>query len=365
MVKENIRKNSRNSKRCYYEVLGVSRDSGAEEIKKCYRKLAMRYHPDRNPGDRECEEKFKEAAEAYEVLQDPQKRELYDRYGHEGLSSTGFSGFSGFEDIFSSFGDIFEDVFGFTGRRRASPAEAPGADLRYDLKISLNEAAFGLERNIVINKLANCKECHGSGAEPGTAPELCPRCRGTGQVTQTSGFFSISTTCPQCRGEGTFIRKPCGNCRGSGRVRVEKDVQVKIPPGVEEGTRLRLRSEGEESRHGGPKGDLYIFIHVEPHDFFQRDGDDIYCQIPISMIQAALGDTVEVKTLEGSDKLKVPKGTQNGKTFRLKGKGVPHLRGFGRGDQIVQVLVKIPTNLTKKQEELLREFADLSGQQVH
>ncbi len=352
-------------KRDYYEVLGISRSASDDDVKRAYRKLAMSYHPDRNPGDRESEEKFKEAAEAYEVLRDPQKRDLFDRYGHEGLSSTGFRGFSGFEDIFSSFGDIFEDVFGFSGRRRTSPAERPGADLRYDLKIAFEEAAFGVNREIIITKLENCKICNGSGAEPGTAPEMCPRCRGTGQVTQTSGFFSISATCPQCRGEGRIIKSPCHNCRGTGRVTVEKMVQVKIPPGVEDGTRLRLRNEGEEGRLGGPNGDLYIFIHVEAHDFFQRDGSDVYCQIPISFTQAALGGTIDVTTLEGPDKLKIPKGTQNGKTFRLKGKGIPHLRGFGRGDQIVQVLVKIPTNLNKKQEELLREFAKISGEKPH
>ena len=363
-MKENIRKNS-TAKRDYYEVLGVARGCSEDEIKKSFRKLAMSYHPDRNPGDRECEEKFKECAEAYEVLMDNQKRDIYDRYGHDGLSSSGFRGFSGFEDIFSSFGDIFEDVFGFSGRRRQSRAEMPGADLRYDMKITFLEAAFGLARDIKLNKLENCGECSGSGAQPGTAPEICPRCKGTGQVTQTSGFFSISTTCPQCRGEGRIIRNPCRNCKGSGRVRVEKSVQVKVPPGVEDGTRLRLRGEGEEGKSGGPRGDLYIFIHVEPHDFFQRDGVDVYCQIPISITQASLGDTIEVKTLEDSETLKIPRGTQNGKTFRIKGKGIPHLRGFGRGDQIVQVLVKIPTNLNKKQEELLREFARLSGEKVH
>jgi molecular chaperone DnaJ len=352
-------------KRDYYEVLGVSRNASDEDIKRAYRKLAMNYHPDRNPGDRESEEKFKEAAEAYEVLRDPQKRDLFDRYGHEGLSSTGFRGFSGFEDIFSSFGDIFEDVFGFSGRRRTATQERPGADLRYDLRVAFEEAAFGVNREIIINKLENCKVCNGSGAEPGTAPEICPRCRGTGQIMQTSGFFSISTTCPQCRGEGRIIKSPCHNCRGAGKVAVEKTVQVKIPPGVEDGTRLRLRNEGEEGRHGGPSGDLYIFIHVEPHEFFQRDGSDVYSQIPISITQAALGGTVEVMTLEGQDKLKIPKGTQNGKTFRLKGKGIPHLRGFGRGDQIVQVLVKVPTNLNKKQEDLLKEFAKLSGEKPH
>ncbi len=352
-------------KRDYYEILDIPKGAGEEEIKKAYRRLAMTHHPDRNQGDREAEEKFKEAAEAYEVLRDQQKRELYDRYGHEGLSSTGFRGFSGFEDIFSSFGDIFEDVFGFTGRRRSQSGAMPGADLRYDLRIAFLEAAFGTEKDIIVSKLDSCKICGGSGAELGTAPETCSRCRGTGQITQTSGFFSISTTCPQCQGEGAIIRNPCKNCRGAGRVRAEKKVLVKVPAGVEDGSRLRLRGEGEQGKAGGPSGDLYIFIHVEQDELFQREGDDVYCQTPISITQASLGGTVEIKTMEGFEKLKIPKGTQNGKTFRLKGKGIPHLRGFGRGDQIIQVLVKIPTNLSKKQEEILREFAKASGEQLH
>ncbi|PKN34224.1 MAG: molecular chaperone DnaJ [Deltaproteobacteria bacterium HGW-Deltaproteobacteria-19] len=346
------------SKRCYYETLEVQRAASEDELKKSYRRLAMQYHPDRNPGDGEAEEKFKEAAEAYEVLSDPQKREIYDRYGHEGLTSSGFRGFSGFEDIFSSFGSVFEDIFGFRGGRSRTAARA-GADLRYDLSLSFMEAVTGISRDIDIEKYEQCRECEGSGSAPGTAPEICSRCRGRGQVTQTSGFFSISSTCPSCRGQGAVITSPCKACRGSGRERVQKTVNLRIPAGVETGSRLRLRGEGEQGGYGGPSGDLYIFIHVEQHEFFERNGDDIYCRIPISFVQATLGANVEVPTLEGTEKLKIPRGTQGGKTFRLKGKGISRLRGHGRGDQIIETVVAIPTSLNRKQEELLREFERL------
>lgn len=347
-------------KRCYYEVLEVERQSSEEEIKKNYRKMAMQYHPDRNPGDKEAEEKFKEAAEAYEVLSDAQKREIYDRYGHEGLSNTGFQGFSGFEDIFSSFGDIFGDIFGFSnGRSRSRTAARAGSDLRYDLRISFQDAAFGVTTEIQVDKLDRCHQCNGTGAEPGTAPETCPRCHGRGQVTQSSGFFSISSTCPQCRGQGQVISHPCNLCRGTGREKTSTQVQVKIPAGVDTGSRLRLRGEGEQGEYGGPNGDLYVFIHVEEHEFFKRAEDDIYCRIPISFTQAALGAALEVPTLTGTEKLKIPRGTQSGKIFRLKGKGIPHLRGYGKGDQIIETVVAVPTNLSRKQEELLKEFARL------
>lgn len=346
------------NKRCYYEILEVQRTASEEELKKSYRRLAMQYHPDRNPGDGEAEEKFKEAAEAYEVLSDPQKREIYDRYGHEGLTSSGFRGFSGFEDIFSSFGSVFEDIFGFRSGRSRTAARA-GSDLRYDLSLSFMEAVTGVSKDIDIEKLERCRECEGSGAAPGTAPEICSRCRGRGQVTQTSGFFSISSTCPSCRGQGAVITSPCKACRGSGRERVQKTVNLRIPAGVETGSRLRLRGEGETGDYGGPSGDLYIFIHVEPHEFFERNGDDIYCRIPISFVQATLGASVEVPTLEGTEKLKIPRGTQGGKTFRLKGKGISRLRSHGRGDQIIETVVTIPTSLNRKQEDLLREFERL------
>ena len=348
------------TKQDYYDILGVDRNAGEDEIKKNYRRLAMQYHPDRNPGNSEAEAKFKEAAEAYEVLSDPEKREVYNRYGHDGLSGTGYRGFSGFEDIFSSFGDIFGDVFGFnTGRSRGRSQARAGADLRYDLQISFLDAALGTTTEITLGKYTLCTICGGSGSAPGTAPQICSRCQGRGQVTQSSGFFSISSTCPQCRGQGALITSPCPECSGAGKTRIAKGVQLKIPAGVESGSRLRLRGEGEEGDQGGPNGDLYVFIEVEPHDIFERSGDDIHCRIPVSFVQAALGGQVEVPTLTGSEKLKIPPGTQPGQVFRLKGKGVAHLRGYGRGDQIIEPVVTIPTHLSRKQEELLREFDKL------
>ncbi|HRY37364.1 MAG TPA: molecular chaperone DnaJ [Smithellaceae bacterium] len=350
------------TKKDYYQILGVGKTASDEELKKSYRKIAMQCHPDRNPGDKEAEEKFKEAAEAYEVLSDRQKREIYDQYGHAGLSNTGFQGFSGFDDVFSNFGDIFEDVFGFgrtRGRGRTRQAARTGADLRYDLKISFLDAAFGLTTTIDLEKLNTCHGCQGTGAAPGTSSSNCPTCHGRGQVIQSSGFFTISSTCPHCHGQGKFITKPCPTCRGTGKEQQRKTVELKIPAGVETGSRLRLRGEGEAGEQGGPCGDLYVFLQVEDHDFFIRSEDDIICRIPISFVQASLGGTVIVPTLEESEKIKIPRGTQTGRTFRLKGKGIPHLQGYGRGDQIIEVFVQIPTALTRKQEELLREFEKL------
>lgn len=352
------------SKQCYYETLEVEKNASGDEIKKSYRRLAMQYHPDRNPGDQKAEEKFKEAAEAYEVLSDSEKREIYNRYGHEGLSGAGYRGFSGFEDIFSSFGDIFGDVFGFsTGRNRSRTAAQSGADLRYDLRISFMDAALGTSTEIELGKYTLCTACRGAGCAPGTSPQVCGRCGGRGQVTQSSGFFSISSTCPQCRGQGNVIATPCKECSGGGRVRIAKTVHLKIPAGVETGSRLRLRGEGEEGAYGGPNGDLYVFIEVEPHDTFERNGDDVYCHVPITFVQAALGGSVEAPTLAGSEKLKIPRGTPTGKVFRLKGKGIVHLRGYGRGDQIIETVVTVPSKLTKRQEELLREFDRLSNEE--
>ena len=350
-------------KRDYYDVLGLSRGANDEEIKKSYRKLAMKYHPDRNPGKKEAEEKFKEAAEAYEVLRDSEKRRLYDQFGHEGLKGTGFKGFSGFEDIFSTFGDIFEDFFGF-GTRRSRTAARRGADLRYDIQLSFAEAAFGKETEIEILKASQCDRCEGTGAKPGTYPATCPGCQGKGQVTRSQGFFNISTTCPHCNGEGKIIANPCVDCRGTGKVTKKKKVSAKIPGGVEDGSRLRLRGEGEEGERGGAPGDLYVVLHVERHPLFDREGDDIICQIPISFTQAALGTEIDIPTLNGTKKIHIPRGTQSGHAFRLKGEGTHHLRGHGRGDQIVEVIVKTPTKLTKKQEELLREFARINGEET-
>ena len=343
----------------YYKILGVSRNATEDEIKKSYRKVAMEHHPDRNPGNKEAEEKFKIASEAYEVLRDPEKREIYDRYGIEGLKGTGFTGFRGFDDIFSAFGDVFQDFFGFGPTHRRRTAARPGADLRYDVKISFFDAAFGKEAEIEIPKNIACEVCGGTGAKPGTHSTQCPSCKGTGQVTRSQGFFTISTTCSQCRGEGSIVPHPCKECRGYGKVKKIKKIQVKIPPGVDTGSKLRIRAEGEEGERGGPPGDLFVFIYVEPHDFFSREGDDVICQIPISFTQAALGTEIEVPTLNGAKNLKIPKGTESGEIFRIKGEGFPRIRGYGRGDEIVQVMVRTPKNLTKRQEELLREFEEV------
>jgi molecular chaperone DnaJ len=344
----------------YYKILGIARDASEDEIKKSYRKVAMQLHPDRNPGNKEAEERFKIASEAYEVLRDPEKREIYDRYGIEGLKGTGFTGFRGFDDIFSAFGDIFEDFFGFgTARgRRIRPRQ--GADLRYDLKISFYDAAFGKETEIEIPKNVVCEVCGGTGTKPGTYPTHCPNCKGTGQVTRSQGFFTISTTCGQCQGEGKIISHPCKECRGHGKVRKNRKLQIKIPPGVDNGSKLRIRGEGEPGERTGPPGDLFLFLYVEPHDFFSREGDDIICQIAISFPQAALGTEIEVPTLNGRKGLKIPKGTEGGDILRVKGEGFPRIRGSGRGDEIVQIIVKTPKDLSNRQEELLREFEELS-----
>ena len=349
------------TKRDYYEVLGINRDANESEIKAKYRKLAMKYHPDRNPGDKEAENNFKEAAEAYEVLHDTQKRQLYDQHGHQGLEGSGFSGFGGFEDIFSSFGDIFEDIFGFSGSRRSSGRRQRGADLRYDMSLSFMDAAFGSETQINVEKMDTCSDCGGKGCEPGTHPETCKQCRGAGQVSRSQGFFTVRTTCPQCRGKGQSISSPCPKCKGNGKIRVSKKVSVKIPGGVDTGSRLRLTGEGESGPYGGLPGDLYVFIHVNSHEFFQRNNTDVICQVPISFIQAALGDKVKIPTLDGEKVLDIPKGTQPGELFRFHGEGVPSLRNGRRGDQIIQVDIKTPTNINKKQENLLREFVKLEG----
>ncbi len=344
----------------YYKILGVSRDASEEEMKKSYRKIAMQYHPDRNPGNKESEERFKVASEAYEVLRDPEKRGIYDRFGIEGLKGTGFTGFRGFDDIFSTFGDIFEDFFGFGTSYNRRTRARPGADLRYDLKISFLDAAFGKETEIEIPQNEVCDLCNGTGAESGTYPTHCPNCKGTGQVTRSQGFFTISTTCGKCHGEGKVIQHPCKDCRGLGRVRKTKRISLKIPPGVDTGSKLRIRGEGEEGERGGPSGDLFVFLYVEPHDFFSREGDDIVCQIPINFPQAALGTVIEIPTLNGKKDLTIPKGMESGEILKIKGEGFPKLRGYGRGDLLVQIIVKTPKNLTKRQEEILREFEGLS-----
>lgn len=349
------------TKRDYYEILNVGRNAAGEEIKASYRKLALKYHPDRNPDNKEAEEKFKEAAEAYEVLRDPQKRNIYDQYGHQGLEGTGFSGFRGFEDIASSFGDIFENFFGFGAGGRSGMRGPRGADLRYDLTIDFSDAVFGVDTEIEIERFQNCPTCQATGCEPGTYPEECTQCGGTGQISRAQGFFSIRTTCPYCRGEGRTIYHPCPECRGTGQVERRKNVSVKVPAGVDTGTRLRLVGEGEGGVRGAPPGDLYVIINVRPHSFFVRNNSNIICQVPVSFVQVALGADIEVPTLTEEKTLHIPKGTQPGEVFRFKGEGVPSLKGYGKGDQIIQVLVKTPTGLTKKQESLLNEFARLES----
>jgi molecular chaperone DnaJ len=354
------------TKRDYYEVLGTERTATETDLKAAYRKLALKYHPDRNPDDQVAEEKFKEAAEAYEVLRDPQKRQIYDQYGHRGLEGQGFSGFGGFEDIFSSFGDIFEDFFGFGGggRRHSRSRAQRGADLRYDLRLSFMEAAFGTETEIRVEKTANCPTCSGTGAEAGTHPETCPHCQGAGQVSRSQGFFTVRTTCPHCRGQGQVITHPCESCHGQGRIMITKKVAVKIPAGVDNGSRLRLTGEGEAGALGGPTGDLYVFIHVEEHELFVRDDTNVICRIPVSFVQAALGATVKVPTLKGEKELVIPKGSQPGDVLRFRGEGIPSLRNGHRGDQVMQIDVKTPTGLNKKQEALLKEFAQLEEKKL-
>jgi len=355
-------------KRDYYEVLGVSRSATPEELKKAYRKLALKYHPDRNPDDPNAEQRFKEASEAYEVLSNPEKRSLYDRYGHEGLRAQGAGpGFASVDDIFSSFGDIF-DFFGFgpgrgrAGRRRRGRV---GDDLRYDLTITLYEAAFGTQKEVVIHRKHLCDTCGGSGARPGTSPQACAQCRGTGELIQSQGIFSIRTTCPYCRGTGEVILDKCPSCRGSGTVRKPRKVTVSIPRGVDDGLQLRLTGEGEPGTQGAPPGDLYVVLHVEPHEVFTREENDLHCTVRLSFSQAALGTQVQVPLLEdGEETLTIPRGTQSGERFVIRNKGVPYLRGNGRGDLIVHVQVVTPTNLTRKQEELLRALAEEGGEKV-
>jgi len=352
------------NKRDYYEVLGVGREASEGELKSAYRKLALKYHPDRNPGDQAAEEHFKEASEAYEVLRDSQKRQIYDQYGHQGLEGSGFSGFGGFDDIFSSFGGIFEDLFGFGSGRRGRSRVRRGADLRYDLTLSFMDAAFGVETEIELEKTETCRTCSGSGCEPGTSPETCPNCNGSGQISRNQGFFTVRTTCPTCRGSGKRITSPCKECRGVGQVLVSKRVAVKIPGGVDTGSRLRLTGEGEPGGNGGPPGDLYVFISVEPHEFFERRDNDIICRVQISLVQAALGDVIQVPTLTAEADLKIDKGTQYGDMLRLEGQGIPSLRTGRRGDQIVLVEVRTPTGINKKQESLLKEFARLENRKI-
>lgn len=354
------------SKRDYYEVLGVDRNATPEEIKKAYRKLARQYHPDVNKSE-DATEKFKEVQEAYETLSDSQKRAQYDRFGHVDPNQGFGGGAGGFED-FGGFGDIFDMFFGGAGRRNPN-APQRGADLQYTMTIEFKEAVFGKETDIEIPRTDQCDNCSGSGAKPGTRPETCSTCRGTGQqeLVQNTAFGRIVNrrVCPTCSGTGKIIREKCGICHGSGKVKKRRKIHIKIPAGIDDGSQLRVSGEGESGVRGGPPGDLYVVIRVKDHDFFDREGDDIYCEVPITFAQAALGDEIEVPTLTGKVKLKIPAGTQTNTYFRLKGHGVPRLRGIGQGDQHVKAVVVTPTKLSDRQKELLREFAKLSGEDTH
>jgi len=357
------------SKRDYYEILGVNRNAGESDLKSAYRKLAVRYHPDKNPGDAEAEEKFKEAAEAYSVLSNPEQRARYDRYGHAGVSSSagadwGAQGFGGIEDI---LGDLFGfDVFGgrggSSGARRS--AAQRGSDLRYDLEITLEEAAEGMTAQLRIPRLETCETCSGSGAKPGTQPESCGTCNGAGQVRYQQGFFSVARTCGNCRGTGRIIRTPCQTCRGAGRIERERSMEVKIPAGVETGSRLRIAGEGEGGANGGGAGDLYVVIHVKEHERFERQGANLYASVPVTFAQAALGAEVAVETLKDTEQLKIPAGTQTGTVFRLKGRGMPVLGGRGHGDLFVSVTLRTPTTLTREQRRLLEQLSEIEDQDL-
>jgi molecular chaperone DnaJ len=363
-------------KKDYYELLGVGREASPEDLKKAYRQMALKFHPDRNPGDKASEEKFKEVSEAYEVLSDAKKRQMYDQFGHAGMQGGagfgqggfdfGAGGGAGFSNLNDIFGDIFSEVFGgrgggAAGGRGGSRAQR-GSDLRYNMEISFEEAAFGVEKTVTLPKDATCKTCQGSGAKPGTQPQTCGTCRGNGEIRFQQGFFTLSKTCPDCGGVGRIIKSKCSDCRGSGHVSENVKLAVKVPAGIDTGQKLKLRGEGETGANGGPPGDLYVVIEVREHSLFKRDGFDVHCEVPISFTQAALGSEIETPTLDGKVKLKIPAGTQNGKRFRLKGKGVPVLNGRDRGDQYVSVLVEVPSKLTPEQRKLLEEFASISGE---
>ncbi len=356
------------AKRDYYEVLGVGKNASADEIKRAYRRMAMKYHPDKNPGDKKAEANFKECAEAYEVLSDAEKRRRYDQFGHEGLRGAGMHDFSrmNVEDIFSMFGfdDFFSGIFG--GHRRSSRRAGPtrGYDLETAVELTLNDIAKGAEKTIEFTRQDICAECNGNGCAKGSKPGRCPTCGGRGQVARGGGFFQMVSTCRQCGGSGQVITNPCKKCKGTGRVPKKRVVEIKIPAGVHEGQGIRVAGEGEPGRGGGPKGDLYCYVRIKPHEFLQRDGNDLIAVVPISFTQAALGTTVEVPSLNGTRGLKIPPGTQYGSIFRIKGQGLPDIRTRRTGDQLVQITIETPVKLNAKQEELLREFAKSENKSV-
>jgi molecular chaperone DnaJ len=348
-------------KRDFYEILGVARNASDDEIKKSYRKMAMKYHPDRNPDSKEAEGKFKEAKEAYEMLSDPQKRAAYDQYGHAGVDPNmggfgggggGFGG-GGFSD---AFGDIFGDIFGGGSQGRGGPQVYRGADLRYSMEISLEEAAHGHETQIRVPSWSNCEACHGDGAEPGSKVETCTTCNGAGQVRVAQGFFSMQQTCPRCSGSGSYIPKPCKKCHGAGKIKSQKTLEVKIPAGIDDGMRIRSSGNGEPGVNGGPSGDLYVEVHIKPHPVFERDGDDLHCKMPISFVDATLGGEIQVPTLSGKATFDVPEGTQSGRTFRLRSKGIKSLRTSLPGDLYIHVQVETPVKLSQAQKDILKQF---------
>jgi len=352
------------AKRCFYEVLSVERSATETEIKSAFRKQAMQCHPDRNPGDNDAEHRFKEINEAYEILKDPEKRAAYDRFGHAAFEHGGGGAAHGFgADFATTFSDIFDDLFGMNARRGGrSGGRERGADLRYNMEITLQEAYVGKNAQVRIPTSVTCETCSGSGAKPGSKPKVCPMCAGQGKVRHAQGFFTLERTCPNCQGRGQSIDSPCSSCAGSGRVTRERTLAVNIPAGVEDGTRIRLAGEGEAGVRGGPPGDLYIFLSLGGHPFFQREGADLHCRVPVSMVMAAIGGECEVPTIDGGKtKVKIPEGTQSGRRFRLQGKGMPVLRSRQHGDMYVQILVETPQKLTKKQRELLAEFDRLSS----
>lgn len=357
-------------KKDYYEILGLSRNSTSEEIKKSYRQMALNFHPDRNPDNKEAEEKFKEAAEAYSILIDPEKRSIYDRYGQDGLRGEGFSGFTGFNSsVFEDFEDIlgnffnfgFRDIFG-TQQRKGADYPQRGRDLVLEFEITLEDAAFGTDNDIKLSRMELCPICDGTKLRPGTQKSVCRHCQGRGQVRYQQGFFSIMRSCPQCKGTGDIITTPCEECRGSGKVKKKRELKIKIPAGVDDHTRLRIEGEGEAGDRSAPRGDLYVVIRTKKHDFFEREENNLYCEISMPFTQAALGVKIEIPTLEENEVLKIPAGTQSGEVFRIKGKGIKSLQSYRKGDLFVKVNVKIPGNLTKQQKELLRHFAKSRGE---
>jgi molecular chaperone DnaJ len=350
------------AKRDYYEVLSINRDATEDDLKKAYRKLAMKFHPDRNPDNPKAEEQFKEAKEAYEILADKQKRAAYDQFGHAGVDPAAGGGAGGFGGAgMSGFADAFSDIFGdMFGNRGGQSNVYRGADLRYNLEISLEDAARGTETRIRIPAMTECATCHGSGTKKGSEPKTCPTCGGHGQVRMQQGFFSIQQTCPKCRGTGRYIADPCATCHGAGRVSEHKTLSVKIPAGIDQGDRIRLAGEGEAGVNGGPSGDLYVQIHIKPHAVFQRDHGDLHCEMPISFTTAALGSEIEIPTLDGTARLKIPAETQTSKVFRLRGKGIKGVRAHTPGDLMCHVVVETPVRLTERQKELLREFDAIS-----